>query len=59
MGNITSYHAADLPSLLDRINRNSIGLDEYFDRVFKQHETTSNYPPYNFCLLYTSDAADD
>ena len=47
MGNITSYHAADLPSLLDRINRNSIGLDEYFDRVFKQHETTSNYPPYN------------
>ena len=47
MGNLTRYHAADLSSLLDRINRNSIGLDEYFDRVFKQHETTSNYPPYN------------
>jgi HSP20 family molecular chaperone IbpA len=41
------YTAADLPALLDRINRNSIGLDEYFDRVFKLHETTSNYPPYN------------
>jgi|TARA_Y100000287_G_scaffold5816_1_gene4648 HSP20 family molecular chaperone IbpA len=47
MGDLTRYHAADLSSLLDRINRNSIGLDEYFDRVFKQHETTSNYPPYN------------
>jgi HSP20 family molecular chaperone IbpA len=32
---------------MDKINRNSIGLDEYFDRVFKLHETTSNYPPYN------------
>jgi molecular chaperone IbpA len=32
---------------MDKINRNSIGLDEYFDRVFKLHETTTNYPPYN------------
>ena len=47
MTNLTRYTAADLPALLDRINRNSIGLDEYFDRVFKLHETTSNYPPYN------------
>jgi molecular chaperone IbpA len=22
-------------------------MDEYFDRIFKIHETTSNYPPYN------------
>jgi molecular chaperone IbpA len=22
-------------------------MDEYFDRVFRLHETTSNYPPYN------------
>jgi molecular chaperone IbpA len=22
-------------------------LDEYFDRLFNLHETTSNYPPYN------------
>jgi HSP20 family molecular chaperone IbpA len=41
------YQAADLPALLERINRNTIGMDEYFDRVFKLHETTSNYPPYN------------
>jgi len=27
--------------------RNSIGMDEYFDRLFNLHETTSNYPPYN------------
>jgi HSP20 family molecular chaperone IbpA len=32
---------------MDKITRNSIGLDEYFDRIFNLHETTSNYPPYN------------
>jgi molecular chaperone IbpA len=32
---------------MDRITRNSIGLDEYFNRLFTIHETTSNYPPYN------------
>jgi HSP20 family molecular chaperone IbpA len=41
------YQSADLPALLERINRNTIGLDEYFDRIFSLHETTSNYPPYN------------
>ena len=47
MTNLTRYTSADLSSLMDKINRNSIGLDEYFERVFKLHETTSNYPPYN------------
>ena len=47
MTNLTRYSAADLPALMDRITRNSIGLDEYFDRIFSLHETTSNYPPYN------------
>ena len=47
MGDITTYRAADLPSLLDRINKHSIGMDEYFSRLFNQHETTTNYPPYN------------
>ena len=42
---------ADLPALMDRITRNSIGMDEYFDRIFKVHETTSNYPPYNLVQL--------
>jgi molecular chaperone IbpA len=32
---------------MDRINKNSIGMDEYFNRLFNLHETTTNYPPYN------------
>jgi len=47
MTNLTRYTTADLPTLMDKITRNSIGLDEYFDRIFSLHETTSNYPPYN------------
>ena len=45
--NIQRYTAADLNTLMDKITRNSIGMDEYFDRLFNLHETTSNYPPYN------------
>ena len=41
------YSAADLPQLIDRINRNSIGMDEYLDRLFNVHETSTSYPPYN------------
>ena len=48
MTNLMRYTASDLPTLMDRITRNSIGMDEYFDRIFNIHETTSNYPPYNF-----------
>ena len=40
------YHAADLPTLLDRITKNSIGLDNYFDQFFNT-EFNTNYPPYN------------
>ena len=47
MGNLMRYSAADIPQLLDRINRNSIGMDEYFDRLFTVHESSTNYPPYN------------
>ncbi len=47
MTNLMKYQSADLPALLERINRNTIGWDEYFDRIFSLHETTSNYPPYN------------
>ena len=47
MTNLARYTAADLPALMDRITRNSIGMDEYFDRLFNLHETTNNYPPYN------------
>ena len=44
---LTRYTATDLPALIERINKYSIGMDETFDRLFKQHETSSNYPPYN------------
>ena len=51
MGNLTRYSASDLPALLDRINKNSIGMDEYFGRLFDLHETTTNYPPYNLVTV--------
>jgi HSP20 family molecular chaperone IbpA len=47
MGNLTRYTAADLPVLLDKISKNSIGMNDYLNRVFDLHETTTNYPPYN------------
>ena len=41
------YHSANLPELMKIIQRNGIGMDEYFDRFFNSYETVSNYPPYN------------
>ena len=51
MGNLMKYSSADISQLLDRINKNSIGMDEYLNRVFDLHETTSNYPPYNLVTV--------
>ena len=51
MGNLARYTAADLPALLERISKNSIGMHDYLDRVFDFQETTSNYPPYNLIQL--------
>ena len=31
---LAKYNAANLDQLMDRIAKNSIGMDEYFDRVF-------------------------
>lgn len=42
---LQKYNAANLDQLMDRITRNSIGMDEYFDRLF--NASTQNYPPYN------------
>ena len=47
MTNLMRYTASDLPALMEKINKYSIGMDEYFDRLFNLHETTTNYPPYN------------
>ena len=46
MTNLARFHAANLPDLMDKITKNSIGMDEYLNR-FWDDTTTSNYPPYN------------
>ncbi len=46
MGNLQRYRSADLPQLMDRITKNSIGLDNFFDTFFET-DVTTNYPPYN------------
>jgi HSP20 family molecular chaperone IbpA len=51
MGNLMKFHTKDLPELMDRINRYSIGMDDYFARFSTLHETQSNYPPYNLVEL--------
>lgn len=51
MSELMKFNAANINQLMDRIHRNSIGLDDYFDRIFSLHETTSNYPPYNLVSL--------
>ena len=56
MNNLAKYNAASLDQLLDRINRNSIGMDEYFNRLFSLHETTSNYPPYNLIQVSNTES---
>ena len=46
MTNLARFHAANLPELMERIQRNSIGLDDYLNRFFNETRT-ENYPPYN------------
>ena len=53
MTSIQRYRAADLPDLMDRITKHSIGMDEYFNTFFNSPEQNSNYPPYN--LIHISD----
>ena len=43
---VQRYGTADLESLMDRISRNSIGLDTYFENIFNVGQQQS-YPPYN------------
>ncbi len=50
MTGLQRYNAADIPALMEKITKNSIGLDNYFDDFFKI-QTPSNYPPYNLVQL--------
>ena len=52
MSNIQRFHAESLPDLMDKITKNSIGLDNYFDRFFHEvHNHQGNYPPYNLVSI--------
>ena len=51
---IQRYRAADLENIMDRITKNSIGLDDYFNRFF--NETVTNYPPYNLIQVNNSES---
>ena len=50
MNTLARYHAANLPELMEKITRNSIGMDDYLNR-FWEDTSTSNYPPYNLIQL--------
>jgi len=51
MGTLARYHAANLPELMERIQKNGIGMDDYLDRFFNSDFPQSNYPPYNLIQL--------
>ena len=46
---IQRYQAADLPDLFDKITKNSIGFDNFFNSVWDVPNQT--YPPYNIINL--------
>ena len=46
MTNIQRYSASDLPELMEKIHKNSIGWDDYFESFWNTN-TNANYPPYN------------
>ena len=56
MVNIQKFHSADLNSLVDRINKYSIGMDDIFDRLSHVHETQGNYPPYNLVQISNTES---
>ena len=45
MSYLTKYNTANINQLFDRIQRNTIRMDDYFDNIFGSEVT--NYPPYN------------
>ena len=56
MTDLTRYNAANINQLMERIHKNSIGMEDYFDRLFNLHETTSNYPPYNLVQVSSTES---
>ena len=42
---LAKYNSANINQLMERLQRNTIGMDDYFDRVFNYE--AQSYPPYN------------
>lgn len=53
MNNLARYNSSNLVKFLDDIDKYSIGLDRWFDRVSTIEHPQNNYPPYN--LIKESD----
>ena len=45
MSVLQRYNSANINQLMDRLQKNTIGMDDYFDRVFGAE--AQSYPPYN------------
>ena len=50
MTNIQRYHTQDLGTLVDKIMKNSVGMDDYFNQLF-DFDATTNYPPVSYTHL--------
>ena len=46
MSDLARYTTSNLGDLMERISKNSIGLDNYFDQFFELGHSQT-YPPYN------------
>lgn len=44
---LTQYNSGNIEKFLNDVNKYSIGMDEWFDRIGSLHQTETNYPPYN------------
>ena len=42
---LTKYNSANINQLMERLQRNTIGMNDYFDSIFGTE--AQNYPPYN------------
>ena len=51
MGTLARYHAANLPELMEKITRNSIGMDDYLNRFWDAPSAVQNYPRYNLIQI--------
>ena len=55
MTNIQRYHTQDLGTLVDKIMKNSVGMDDYFNQFFN-FDSATNYPPYNLVQINNVDS---